>query len=1156
MKRLVSHSNSLLPRLVEVQPFGACGSRSPMKWIRLPLPGPRSSASGRCLRETFFALLLAVLASVPSIQASDWPGYRGDGRRSASAPESLSLPLSLHWRFDPRQPPSPAWPQPARGSLWQNLESIEPRVTEDHVFQPVASAGRLFFGSSSDDHLYCLDARSGKVQWRFASGGPIRFAPWVEGDRVCFGSDDGHVHCLEVATGNVIWSTPLAPESRWISGNGRMISAWPIRTGVVVADGTVYATAGLFPSQGAWIAAIDLLSGAIQWQSELAEDSPQGYLLVSPTRLYIPTGRANPISVDRETGRRLTRYSGVGGSYALLFDDALVSGRGNDGTLVANDGDSGDRLIEISGRQMVVSLDQAFVQSSDTLTAIDRGRHVALARVRIQMERDLRHLRQQMGRAPADSPDRQRLEHESQELTDQLQATRAELDDCQLWQVGNGLAHALIRAGDTIIAGGEGGIAIFHAADGRRLWEADAPAVVGGLAVHAGILFASTTAGEILAFGPEAKTPSETPAETPAETPSPDARSEPLGSSHSPQIALAPLDQKTEPVTDIIKRLEAEIKEVTGYCLVVGVQDGELCRRIAEETSLQVIALDSDPARVTTFREQVLERGIYGSRLTAFPIQGNNLPMTDYFATAVVVNFPHRTESEATGSPAKLPPNQSPQLELPRESSQLESSRLESLVPFDELRRVLRPHGGLLLDLRDNTVQRREALENAGSWEHLYGTAANRAYNSPQAMAPDLQLQWFGGPGPARMIDRHLRGHAPLADSGRLYIIGQNALLAVDAYTGLPLWECDVPSSPRYSMPYDAGHATAVSGNLFVAVEHEAWELQGSSGKINRKLQHPAGSENHWGFLAVTPDRIVGSLQVPTASRTQATREAVDLDYRSQQGLVTSETLFALDRESGEPRWTWDRKSTIINTTITVSDGQLYFVESRLPEEARPRAGRVVLSNIHEHPAYLVSLRLDDGTVRWEVELDLTPMNNIIYLAAADQRLILSGSRDASRGRAAYFLEARDTETGSRLWHREHFGRQGDLHHGEQVQHPVIMESTIVSEPYLFDLETGEPKDPHGEPSEWSFQRPGHSCGTMTGAGDCLFFRANNPVRLHLGSQALDEDRFVRLAPSRTGCWINAIPALGLVLIPEASAGCVCHYSLQTSMAFLPVHAP
>jgi hypothetical protein len=39
---------------------------------------------------------------------------------------------------------------------------------------------------------------------------------------------------------------------------------------------------------------------------------------------------------------------------------------------------------------------------------------------------------------------------------------------------------------------------------------------------------------------------------------------------------------------------------------------------------------------------------------------------------------------------------------------------------------------------------------------------------------------------------------------------------------------------------------------------------------------------------------------------------------------------------------------------------------------------------------------------------------------------------------------------------------------------------------------------------------------------------------------------------TRLGCWINVIPAGGLVLIPEASSGCTCPYALQTTMALAP----
>ena len=44
----------------------------------------------------------------------------------------------------------------------------------------------------------------------------------------------------------------------------------------------------------------------------------------------------------------------------------------------------------------------------------------------------------------------------------------------------------------------------------------------------------------------------------------------------------------------------------------------------------------------------------------------------------------------------------------------------------------------------------------------------------------------------------------------------------------------------------------------------------------------------------------------------------------------------------------------------------------------------------------------------------------------------------------------------------------------------------------------------------------------------------------------------VHLGGQRPGCWINFIPANGLLLMPEASAGCTCPFPNRSNMAFEP----
>ena len=122
-----------------------------------------------------------------------------------------------------------------------------------------------------------------------------------------------------------------------------MISLWPVRTGLVVAAGVVYAAAGLYPSQGVHAVALNATDGTAVWQQKL-NFSPQGYLLASQTMLFVPTGRGNPVGLDRATGQQVRSFSGGGGAFAVLLGDELISGTGNDGTLTVNPVNSSGRL--------------------------------------------------------------------------------------------------------------------------------------------------------------------------------------------------------------------------------------------------------------------------------------------------------------------------------------------------------------------------------------------------------------------------------------------------------------------------------------------------------------------------------------------------------------------------------------------------------------------------------------------------------------------------------------------------------------------------------------------------------------------------------------------------------------------------------------------
>ena len=135
------------------------------------------------------------------------------------------------------------------------------RVKFDDALHVAVADGRLYFGSSVDHQVHCRRADTGETIWTFFTGGPVRLAPTIADGRVYFGSDDGFAYCLDAATGSQVWKLRAGPHDEWMLARGEMISRWPIRTGVLVADGTAYFGAGLFPHEEVYLYAVDAADG-------------------------------------------------------------------------------------------------------------------------------------------------------------------------------------------------------------------------------------------------------------------------------------------------------------------------------------------------------------------------------------------------------------------------------------------------------------------------------------------------------------------------------------------------------------------------------------------------------------------------------------------------------------------------------------------------------------------------------------------------------------------------------------------------------------------------------------------------------------------------------------------------------------------------------
>ena len=142
-------------------------------------------------------------------------------------------------------------------------------------------------------------------------------------------------------------------------------------------------------------------------------------------------------------------------------------------------------------------------------------------------------------------------------------------------------------------------------------------------------------------------------------------------------------------------------------------------------------------------------------------------------------------------------------------------------------------------------------------------------------------------------------------------------------------------------------------------------------------------------------------------------------------------------------------------------------------------------------------------------------------------------------------LVALSAEDGRKLW-----AKDANYRH-----RPIIVGERVIAEPWAFDLKSGEQKTREhpltGAAVPWSFMRPGHHCGALSACGNMLLFRSG-----HTGFFDLLSDAGTRhFAGHRPGCWINAIPASGLAVIPEASAGCICMFSIASTIVMQPREA-
>jgi len=100
------------------------------------------------------------------------------------------------------------------------------------IYSSPAVAGGYVYVGGGDGRVYCLNAQSGALEWKYATDSTIYSSPAISGGYVYIGSANGTLYCLNGQTGAVVWKRGF--------GAGQM----PFWSSPVVSGGYVYIEGG------------------------------------------------------------------------------------------------------------------------------------------------------------------------------------------------------------------------------------------------------------------------------------------------------------------------------------------------------------------------------------------------------------------------------------------------------------------------------------------------------------------------------------------------------------------------------------------------------------------------------------------------------------------------------------------------------------------------------------------------------------------------------------------------------------------------------------------------------------------------------------------------------------------------------------------------
>jgi outer membrane protein assembly factor BamB len=263
------------------------------------------------------------LALASPLRADDWPNWRG--------PRHNGISTETGWLAK--------WPADGPPQLW--------KASVGTGFSSVAvSQGRAYtMGNAGDtDTVFCFDAESGKVLWKYSYACPLQAqwyeggtssTPTVDGNCVFTSSKKGDVFCLSADHGKVLWSKNIATEL------GLASPQWGFASSALIEGNLLLLNVGRYGT------ALDKATGKVLWSTGTKASgysTPVPCSFAGKPALALMTG-SSAAGVDMATGAKLWEFP-LKGQWNLFIADPVLAG---DRVFVSTMYADTDALLQFTG---------------------------------------------------------------------------------------------------------------------------------------------------------------------------------------------------------------------------------------------------------------------------------------------------------------------------------------------------------------------------------------------------------------------------------------------------------------------------------------------------------------------------------------------------------------------------------------------------------------------------------------------------------------------------------------------------------------------------------------------------------------------------------------------------------------------------------------